>query len=430
MELLQSLDVPQCLLFVPEINRLVIAHKESIVLVYLADKSLRHVSYPDLGHVTSMVYSAKNNTIYIGDVEHRQILKLDIVEYKITPFMTELNQGVRSMAVDNDVLYWIEEFGSNLLWVKDSRDDVSWQDLESVTGMFNKLHVATFYLNPEHKKSSCDSATCSHFCFNKDSSGHVCKCPYGMSLDSTDNASCKSTCADDDDVFHCGEGDCIPMSWVCDGTSDCHDESDEAECNADREAKVLVPSVLAASTTISITTSTSTTTTKTTSAHILSTTLSTTTSTTTVSSTVHASTEKSTTSTLDLLEIFEKEVEALEEDGKRKSDSLSSADESNGKVKKTQTGRQTNGGVIALALILAFLATIIISLAFYKCRRNSKHDLSLSFTNSSFNRSTPNPNLHVPRIQQPDQEMNSVTIMRSGNTVGYDNPGFDSPWAH
>ena len=29
MELLQSLDVPQCLLFVPEINRLVIAHKGS-----------------------------------------------------------------------------------------------------------------------------------------------------------------------------------------------------------------------------------------------------------------------------------------------------------------------------------------------------------------------------------------------------------------
>merc|ERR1712029_1201464 len=88
---------------------------------------------------------------------------------------------------------------------------------------------------------------------------------------------------------------------------------------------------------------------------------------------------------------FEEEVEALEEDGKK--DSLSSADESNGKVKKTQTGRQTNGGVIALALILAFLATIIISLAFYKCRRNSKQDFSLSFTNSSFNRSTPNPNL-------------------------------------
>jgi len=430
MELLQSLDVPQCLLFVPEINRLIIAHKESIVLVYLADKSLRHVSYPGLGHVSSMVYSATNNTIYIGDVEHRQILKLDIFEYKIAPFMTELNQGVRSMAVDNDVLYWIEEFGSNLLWVKDSRDDVSWQDLESVTGMFNKLHVATFFLNPENKKSSCHSASCSHFCFNKDSSGHVCKCPYGMNLDPSDDSSCVSTCKDDEDVFHCGEGECIPTSWVCDGTSDCHDESDEAQCDADREGKGLLPSVLpvsttSASTTSTSTTSTSTTTKKTTSLAPTTTRSSSTSSSSISSSVVVVSTEKSTTSTLELLEIFEKEVEALEEDSSP--DSLSSADD--GKVTKTQTGRHTNGGVIALALILAFLATIIISLAFYKCRRNSKQDFSLSFTNSSFNRSTPNPNLHIPRIQQPEHEMNSVTIMRSGTTIGYDNPGFDSPWA-
>ena len=42
-----------------------------------------------------MVYSATNNTIYIGDVENKQILKLDIDEYIITPFMTSLNQGVR-----------------------------------------------------------------------------------------------------------------------------------------------------------------------------------------------------------------------------------------------------------------------------------------------------------------------------------------------
>ena len=51
------------------------------------------------------------------------------------------------------------------------------------------------------------------------------------------------------------------------------------------------------------------------------------------------------------------------------------------------------------------------------------------FTNASFNRSTPNPDMVVPRIQQPDQELNAVTITKRGNTVGYDNPGFDSPWA-
>merc|ERR1712098_797217 len=224
--------------------------------------------------------------------------------------------------------------------------------------------------NPENKKSSCHSASCSHFCFNKDSSGHVCKCPYGMNLDPSDDSSCVSTCKDDEDVFHCGEGECIPTSWVCDGTSDCHDESDEAQCDADREGKGLLPSVLPVSTTSASTTSTSTTTKKTTSLAPTTTPSSSTSSSSISSSVVVVTTEKSTTSTLELLVIFEKEVEALEEDSSP--DSLSSADD--GKVTKTQTGRHTNGGVIALALILAFLATIIISLAFYKCRRNSKQD--------------------------------------------------------
>ena len=50
-----------------------------------------------------------------------------------------------------------------------------------------------------------------------------------------------------------------------------------------------------------------------------------------------------------------------------------------------------------------------------------------SFTNSSFNRS-PAPGVVVPKIEQPDQELNTVTIHKRGTTVGYDNPGFDSPW--
>ena len=67
-------------------------------LIHVSNNSLSNVFlkiFLGLGHVTSMVYSATNNTIYIGDVENKQILKLDIDEYIITPFMTSLNQGVR-----------------------------------------------------------------------------------------------------------------------------------------------------------------------------------------------------------------------------------------------------------------------------------------------------------------------------------------------
>ena len=92
-------------------------------------------------------------------------------------------------------------------------------------------------------------------------------------------------------------------------------------------------------------------------------------------STVKASTVKFTTSTLDLLEIIEEEVDALE-DAATTNDNAGSDELKN--VKKIPTARKTNGGVIALALILAFLGCVIISLAFYKCRRNSKSDFSLS----------------------------------------------------
>ena len=31
--------------------------------------------------------------------------------------MENLNQGVTSLAVEDNILYWVEEFSANLLWV-------------------------------------------------------------------------------------------------------------------------------------------------------------------------------------------------------------------------------------------------------------------------------------------------------------------------
>ena len=71
----------------------------------------------NLGHVTSMVYSAHDNSVYMGDSGSKRILRLDLATETITPFMENLNAGVTSLAVEDNILYWVEQFSSNLLWV-------------------------------------------------------------------------------------------------------------------------------------------------------------------------------------------------------------------------------------------------------------------------------------------------------------------------
>ena len=51
MELLISIDIPQSLLFVPEKNRLLIAHTDTLVMIYLPTKSVHKVGaskYPKI----------------------------------------------------------------------------------------------------------------------------------------------------------------------------------------------------------------------------------------------------------------------------------------------------------------------------------------------------------------------------------------------
>lgn len=39
------------------------------------------------------------------------------------------------------------------------------------------------------------------------------------------------TCSPEEFACKSGEGECIPLSWMCDQNKDCRDGSDEAQCS-------------------------------------------------------------------------------------------------------------------------------------------------------------------------------------------------------
>ena len=409
MELLVSIDIPQSLLFVPEKNRLVIAHTASLVILYLPDKSLRHVAAPGLGEVSSMVYSAAQDRVFIGDQQNKQILELDLAQEKVAPFMSGLNQGVVSLAVEEAVLYWIEQYSPNLLWVTANNTvDVSWQDLGALTGISEDLQIASFKAATRPAvNAACQSANCSHVCFNEDQSGHVCKCPYGMELEAN-GATCHSTCAEDDSSFHCGEGACVPVSWVCDGTPDCDNGADEDNCQRGHRGLVLADEAPTTSTSPSTTSTTalpvpsSTVTTagdvrettenletaiadldaelesvtKDTSTAQPPTQVSTTTTTPTPSASTTLSTDTVTIAAADVPRngsAFDswKEIPT-------NPPPTQSIDGSSDPSVKSSTSSTKKNGLVALAVILALFGVIVLVVCFIKCRRSSKADFTLS----------------------------------------------------
>lgn len=96
------------------------------------------------------------------------------------------------------------------------------RDLSGLEELRNKHECSM--KNPNRK-------LCSHACLlTGDGFGGVCRCPEGLDLD-TDGMSCikPSTCSQEQ--FTCNDGNCISLTYVCDGTADCSNHDDEVNCN-------------------------------------------------------------------------------------------------------------------------------------------------------------------------------------------------------
>ncbi|XP_066268020.1 low-density lipoprotein receptor-related protein 6-like isoform X1 [Branchiostoma lanceolatum] len=88
------------------------------------------------------------------------------------------------------------------------------------------------------KRHPCatDNGGCSHICIATGDSGRRCSCPVHLVL-LPDKKTCGEprTCGPNEFTCRTGEVVCIPLSWKCDGLSECSDRSDEADCTRCRD---------------------------------------------------------------------------------------------------------------------------------------------------------------------------------------------------
>jgi len=84
------------------------------------------------------------------------------------------------------------------------------------------------------------------------------------------------------------------------------------------------------------------------------------------------------------------------------------------------TDGKINGVTLAIVILIILVVTVVVLIFVIRFKASRKKpDVSLTFSNLAYN------NPITPGL--PDRELNSVQIVQRGTTVGYDNPGFDSP---
>jgi len=249
IKLMDSASSILSILFVPEKNRLLVGEKGKLSIVKLGDDSnvpqVKVIESSKLKSPVSMAYCAIVDAVYIGDSEGNAILKWVWGSSIVTNFMEKIGSVVSLVTKDENV-YWVEKTGTTILWVSvHNSQQLAWLPINTIANPHDHLHLAVsgHPLSNATMNTACLTAHCSHICINQDTDGHTCSCPYGMEL-SRDMLTCEQHCAEN--VFSCGDGQCVPTSWQCDGTEDCTNKADEENCTGLRGKSMLLEEVISA----------------------------------------------------------------------------------------------------------------------------------------------------------------------------------------
>jgi len=253
--LVENLQNPTALIFLPPYNMLVFTqvipffHSSSISSVTTGRVSTCNTDGSEVKEVeiltgilsrpTALVFQQTKNTVYIADAGKRAILKWEVGTHKAAVFLNGLNDVV-SMAISDGYMYWLELGSNNVFWVSIENKagmlfakDINWMSLNPIMASQvpgqNLMRLGVFSDAKEFKNLArpCEVPHCSDLCFGTQMREFECSCPYGMVL-SANKVDCEPDCPDN--TFKCGNSQCIPPNWVCDGQDDCFNGQDELDC--------------------------------------------------------------------------------------------------------------------------------------------------------------------------------------------------------
>ncbi|GFS88436.1 putative vitellogenin receptor [Nephila pilipes] len=174
-----------------------------------------------------------DSLLYWADPRMGTISSINYTTPKSEPIIVRNGiANVMSVAVNEKYLYWTDS-KHNVLNLVQHKETHSYTI--SLPGIKNGLmsRKVIYAAAPKSRITmglDCrrNNGGCSFLCLTSPS-GRSCECPYGSIL-SADGTTCKDKACTSSE-FHCSHGNkCIPYDYVCDGTKDCSDGSDE-ECD-------------------------------------------------------------------------------------------------------------------------------------------------------------------------------------------------------
>uniref|UniRef100_A0A0K2U8P7 EGF-like domain-containing protein n=1 Tax=Lepeophtheirus salmonis TaxID=72036 RepID=A0A0K2U8P7_LEPSM len=171
--------------------------------------------------------------IFIMDSYKNHIIQYDFDQRKPSILQGKLASPTSILSVGGKIL-WTEIHGLTLYWK--GKNEVKHKSLDSLVNnphpFLRLASVTPSKLLPKFDKLSApcriNNGGCSDLCFSGQFSERVCLCPEGKVPLPGNSSLCYSECSDS--LFHCGNGECIPHRWKCDGIAECSNKMDESDC--------------------------------------------------------------------------------------------------------------------------------------------------------------------------------------------------------